>query len=590
MNSFSCRRSIGIAAVLAAIGALLLALLGPVQSAHAYPFHRAQLVASAQASAGTVEALIAQCPSSAEVAAFNTDLSITFEADPTAGTLVCQASNGLADLTRLQERTYQALRVMKAIHFSRPLPWTSQNLYDWFVSSIHGIRFRSDIPTSYCCDAGNVLNILVTSNSAELATNRWIDPSSRVGLEGLVELLVHEARHTSKLHTCGSDDQTVGELGAWGVQYYLNLWEGLYSGSFLTSPDPYPSFYRDYALGNSESLLSRFCSLPTADLSLAIGAPSVAVRGQSIIYTFTVANSGPDPAPDVFLYSPVPVGTTYVGATTSNGSCSADSGGPIACAFGSLAAGTSVTAKVTLLIDPASIVSQITNKESLTADGARVTSPSADPDTANNFASFSTPVVQPPTASVTTPADGASYTLGQVVNASYSCQDGAGGPGIRSCTGTVANGAAIDTSTVGVHSFSVTATSLDGLTATTTAHYTVDYAISGFLPPVDNPPTVNTLNAGRAVPVKFSLTGDQGLDIFQSGYPSSSSYTCSSSAPTDAIEQTVTAGGSSLSYDPAADQYTYVWKTDKTWAGTCRVLVVKLKDNTTHTANFQFTR
>ena len=224
------------------------------------------------------------------------------------------------------------------------------------------------------------------------------------------------------------------------------------------------------------------------------------------------------------------------------------------------------------------------------AYGARVTGPSADPDAANNSASFSTPVVQPPTASVTTPADGASYTLGQAVNASYSCQDSAGAPGIRSCTGTVANGAAIDTSTVGVHSFSVTATSWDGLTATTTTHYTVDYAFSGFLPPVDNPPTVNTLNAGRAVPVKFSLTGDQGLDIFQSGYPSSGSYTCNSSAPTDAIEQTVTAGGSSLSYDPVTDQYTYVWKTDKTWAGTCRVLVVKLKDNTTHTANFQFTR
>ena len=249
MSSFSLRRSIGIAAVLAAIGALLLALLGPVQPVQAYPTHRVQLVASAQASAGTVEALIAQCPSSAEVAAFNTDLSITFEADPTAGTLVCQASNGSADLTRLQERTYQALRVMKAIHFSRPLPWTSQNLYDWFVSSIHGIRFRSDIATSFCCDPANVLNILVGSNFAALATNRWIDPSSGVGLDGLVALFVHEARHNNGYpHTCDYDpavggfinDQTVGELGAWGAQYYLNLWEGLYSGSFLTAPDPTP--------------------------------------------------------------------------------------------------------------------------------------------------------------------------------------------------------------------------------------------------------------------------------------------------------------------------------------------------------------
>ena len=49
---------------------------------------------------------------------------------------------------------------------------------------------------------------------------------------------------------------------------------------------------------------------------------------------------------------------------------------------------------------------------------------------------------------------------------------------------------------------------------------------------------------------------------------------------------TQTAGGSSLSYDAASDTYTYVWKTDKAWAGTCRVLALKLTDNTWHVAGF----
>jgi len=40
--------------------------------------------------------------------------------------------------------------------------------------------------------------------------------------------------------------------------------------------------------------------------------------------------------------------------------------------------------------------------------------------------------------------------------------------------------------------------------------------------------------------------------------------------------------------EATSDQYTYVWKTDKTWAGTCRALVVKLADGTAHTADFQF--
>lgn len=62
---------------------------------------------------------------------------------------------------------------------------------------------------------------------------------------------------------------------------------------------------------------------------------------------------------------------------------------------------------------------------------------------------------------------------GQVVDAHYSCQDAAGGPGIASCVGTVANGAALDTKTVGVHTFTVTSTSADGQTSTKTIEYEV---------------------------------------------------------------------------------------------------------------------
>jgi uncharacterized repeat protein (TIGR01451 family) len=355
---------------------------------------------SVQASVSPVEDLIAQCPSSGEVAAINADLTITFEGvDPSGGTLVCHASDGSVDLTRFQERAYQALRVMKMIHFSRALPWSSQNVYDWFVASIDGVRFRSDITFSFCCEPANVIDILAAPNSAALFTNRWMDTTAPIGLHDLLALLVHEARHNNgKPHTCGADDQTVGELGAWGVEYYLELWEGLYSGAFLTSPDVYPSYYRDEHLLTSESVyLPRICSLPNSDLSLAIGAPSPspAVRGENVAYTFTATNSGPDTASNVFVYSPVPVGTTFVGASTTQGSCSAEAGGPIACSFGSIASGSSATANVTLHVDSSSTITLITNKESPTAFGARVTGPYHDPNLANNSASFSTPVVQP---------------------------------------------------------------------------------------------------------------------------------------------------------------------------------------------------
>jgi predicted outer membrane repeat protein len=116
------------------------------------------------------------------------------------------------------------------------------------------------------------------------------------------------------------------------------------------------------------------------------------------------------------------------------------------------------------------------------------------------------------------------------------------------------------------------------------------YNFSGFFPPVDNLPTMNTVKAGKGVPVKFSLGGDQGLDIFAEGYPVSQPIVCDTGAPQDAIEETVTAGASGLSYDAASDTYTYLWKTNKAWAGTCRQLNVRLNDGTEHKANFKFVK
>jgi hypothetical protein len=116
-----------------------------------------------------------------------------------------------------------------------------------------------------------------------------------------------------------------------------------------------------------------------------------------------------------------------------------------------------------------------------------------------------------------------------------------------------------------------------------------DYHFTGFFAPIDNLPVVNLAKAGSAIPVKFSLGGDWGLNIFAVGYPKSTNIECGASALSDDTEITVTAGGSSLSYDPLTNQYNYVWKTDKKWAaGTCRQLVVMLADGTSHIANFKF--
>lgn len=116
------------------------------------------------------------------------------------------------------------------------------------------------------------------------------------------------------------------------------------------------------------------------------------------------------------------------------------------------------------------------------------------------------------------------------------------------------------------------------------------FTFTGFFAPVENLPVVNQVKAGQGIPVKFVLAGDQGLAIFSAGYPVSQPSACDGSAPVDEIETTVTAGGSSLSYDPTTGVYSYIWKTEKSWAGTCRSLTLRLTDGSEHTAHFRFTR
>jgi uncharacterized protein len=115
----------------------------------------------------------------------------------------------------------------------------------------------------------------------------------------------------------------------------------------------------------------------------------------------------------------------------------------------------------------------------------------------------------------------------------------------------------------------------------------IAYPFRGFLQPVDNLPTVNTVKAGRAIPVVFSLGGERGLSVLAAGSPTVEFVSCAAGT-SDAIETTVTAGSSSLSYDAASDTYTYTWKTSSGWAGRCALLTVTLADGSVHRAQFRF--
>jgi len=199
-------------------------------------------------------------------------------------------------------------------------------------------------------------------------------------------------------------------------------------------------------------------------------------------------------------------------------------------------------------------------------------------DTALNHGSatvtYTVADLTPPSIVVDSPADGAQFRLGEAVTPQYRCHDDIDGFHVY-CKATP-----IDTSSFGVHTFTVQARDSSGNTASVVRTYSVVYDFDGFFAPLATQPTVATVKAGDDISVKFSLGGYQRLDVFAAppawkpGCPSSSSDSSRAFG--------------TLSYKTSVDRYVYLWKTDPSWAGSCRELIVALADGTLRRANVRF--
>lgn len=212
----------------------------------------------------SIDEFFNRCPTREEVAQVNADLEITIEYDPTAGVDVCHENDGSEDLSALQKRIYQTVYVMKLLKFSRPLPWTDLQLYDWLTTTIEGIRFvRGGI--SRCCEPENVVVIALHQDSMLLTTDQWVMDDSIHGLMDATLLYAHEARHNEGfLHACttrNGDDNTLDEMGAWAISHYLALWIAQYGDrAFLAPQSGSPDLFREAALQRAEiTRLTRFC-------------------------------------------------------------------------------------------------------------------------------------------------------------------------------------------------------------------------------------------------------------------------------------------------------------------------------------------
>jgi hypothetical protein len=111
----------------------------------------------------------------------------------------------------------------------------------------------------------------------------------------------------------------------------------------------------------------------------------------------------------------------------------------------------------------------------------------------------------------------------------------------------------------------------------------------GFLDPVKNPDTFNRVDAGQTVPLKFTLEGYQGSTAVISGQPSSTPISCKAVRREDIIHAKEPAGRLGLQQDGGKNRYKYLWRTDRSWAGSCRKMTLTLVDGSSHEALFRFT-
>jgi len=117
------------------------------------------------------------------------------------------------------------------------------------------------------------------------------------------------------------------------------------------------------------------------------------------------------------------------------------------------------------------------------------------------------------------------------------------------------------------------------------------YTFLGFNKPVDNQPIINSVKAGRTIPIKWSLKDKEGNYISSLDSTTNFGYSgpvaCGGTAVT--VEEYTNTSDTTLKYDPDSNQFILNSKTDSAWTGSCRTFTLNLNDGTTHQITFQFT-
>ncbi len=115
---------------------------------------------------------------------------------------------------------------------------------------------------------------------------------------------------------------------------------------------------------------------------------------------------------------------------------------------------------------------------------------------------------KPPDIQISSPSAPGNYLLNQVVTATYNCTDG--GSGTASCSGPVLSGNAIDTSSVGQHTFTVSATDNVGNSTSKSVTYNVQFNVCVLYD------QSKIWKSGSTIPIKVQLVDANGVNYSSS--------------------------------------------------------------------------
>ena len=220
-------------------------------------------------------------------------------------------------------------------------------------------------------------------------------------------------------------------------------------------------------------------------------------------------------------------------------------------------------------VDPASVPTPVT----FSTSGAHEAS-GAVTDVAGNVSDEAALTVNvdatPPSSTYSCPA---SVALGAVASATW--EDGDAESGLQ---GASTGSQKLDTSTVGAHVSTHTASDRVGHSTVSSCQYEVVYAFA-----IDGntklPPGFNKRGNKKQLSIKFSLGGDQGLDVFRPGFPAVQPIDCKDGQPTGSPFPATAA--KPLSYNAKKDRYEYLWDLSPLGKKGCVALQLGFDDGTT---------